>query len=126
MSSKNVKGQIINKGDIVRSKVAFARNGQVEVPRGSLGQVVDICEQEDRRGKHPFTYKIQWFIDESNIPVNLSIKWFSKCEYECKKCKDRFWCLTNKQKIEPLSPKELDTIKSRWLQKFRNAQVNTA
>lgn len=85
----------LNKGDIVRAKTDFCKNDRIVVPNNSPGQIVGACEQDDARGKHPYSYQVQWFTDDSEIPMTTSIKWLSKCNDDCDLCKYRFKCWTN-------------------------------
>ena len=104
----------LNRGDIVRAKTDFRKNDQIIVPRDSPGQIVGITEQEDARGKHPFSYQVHWFTDDSEVPITTSIKWLERCGDDCSCCKYRFLCFTNKLHLKPLSQDELDVIKANW------------
>ncbi|GAI56703.1 unnamed protein product, partial [marine sediment metagenome] len=68
----------LNKGDIVRAKTDFCKSDQIIVPNNSPGQIVGVTEQEDDRGKHPFSYQVRWFSYDFGEPMTVSIKWISR------------------------------------------------
>ena len=87
----------LNKGDIVRTKTDYSKNGKIVIPNDTPGQVVGVVPQVSTRGKHPFSYQIRWFVYDFGEPVTLSWKWISKCIDDCDSCRFRFLCITNKQ-----------------------------
>ena len=108
----------LNRGDIVRATSEFLILGTVLVSENSLGQIIDICRQHDLREEHPFSYQVQWFVDDG-LPnmLHLSwlpVSWFAKCLDICDSCKDRLLCFSTMQNIEPISQEELDDIGTNW------------